>query len=205
MSKTLKIAKEKIDKLFFTSDLHFYHKDIIYYDQRPFKDLDDMHFNLIKNWNSVVPENGMVVIAGDFALTQNKDILKDLLNSLNGKKFLVFGNHDYQNKFHRDSIKSLFDYNCDILSLKIPDEETKCKNEKYQEVIICHYPFASWAGSNSGSWNLFGHVHSKPDAVDLNHSPNALDVGVVANNYTPISYSEVKRKIFQQNLVKSNS
>ena len=48
------------DKVFFTSDTHFCHANVIEYSQRPFNDIDEMNEALIRNWNAVVPNDGIV-------------------------------------------------------------------------------------------------------------------------------------------------
>ena len=41
-------------RVFFTSDTHFNHTNIIRYCDRPFKSTDEMNEKLIGNWNSAV-------------------------------------------------------------------------------------------------------------------------------------------------------
>ena len=55
-----------------------------------------MDQTLIKNWNAVVPEDGIVVHCGDFMLPHNEDIKEynKYLNRLNGRVLLLNGNHD---------------------------------------------------------------------------------------------------------------
>lgn len=68
-------------------------------------------------------------------------------------------------------------------------------------IYLNHYPFLCYGGSYRGVWQLFGHVHSGPNAEGLDISrlkilvPTQYDVGVDNNNYAPISYKEVKNKI----------
>ena len=49
-------------KIFLIGDMHFMHRNIIKYCNRPFKDVEDMTEKLIKNWNSVVGKNDIVYV-----------------------------------------------------------------------------------------------------------------------------------------------
>lgn len=55
------------NEVFFTSDCHFGHKNIINYCSRPFDDVWKMNEKLIENWNKVVPVTATVFILGTFA------------------------------------------------------------------------------------------------------------------------------------------
>ena len=41
-------------KVFFIADLHFGHRDVIAFDGRPFKDVDEMEAEMIRRWNARV-------------------------------------------------------------------------------------------------------------------------------------------------------
>ena len=66
----------KESKIFLIGDLHFGHRNIIKYCNRPFKDVEDMTEKLIKNWNSVVGKNDIVYVDGDFALCGKQKIIE---------------------------------------------------------------------------------------------------------------------------------
>lgn len=79
--------------IFFTSDTHFGHKNIIKYADRPFKDVTHMNEMLVHYWNEVVHPEDTVYHLGDVALGPIRESL-GYIHRLNGKKILVTGNHD---------------------------------------------------------------------------------------------------------------
>ena len=80
-----------------TSDPHFFHANIIKYENRPFKNIDQMNKSIILRWNRIVRPNDLIFILGDFALASKKLITK-IVRKLNGYKILVLGNHDKSRK-----------------------------------------------------------------------------------------------------------
>lgn len=79
--------------IYFISDTHFYHSNIIKYSNRPFKDVNEMNETIINSWNSVVKNDDTVYHLGDFCLSSDDEI-KSIFNMLNGNKILIRGNHD---------------------------------------------------------------------------------------------------------------
>ena len=79
---------------YITSDQHFFHKNIIDYENRPYSSVEEMNEDLITKWNSVVTDEDTVFCLGDFALS-NKDNIIEIGNRLNGHKVLIKGNHDH--------------------------------------------------------------------------------------------------------------
>jgi calcineurin-like phosphoesterase family protein len=185
------------DKLFFTSDTHFFHANIIKYCERPFKNTHEMNEAIVKNWNSVVPKDGVVFRLGDVSLTAVPKALNDLLHKLNGTKYLIIGNHEKDalgKEYIRDHWKDIFD----VCEIYVDDEEITYKE---QHIVMCHYPMIVWNASHRGSWQLFGHVHGGlSNKGVIQHKPAQIDVGVDCHNYTPISYQQVKEIITKQHL-----
>lgn len=79
--------------IYFVSYTHFNHKNIIDYCNRPFNSVDEMNNVLIQNWNATVSNNDIIYHLGDFALGR-KDTIMEITSNLNGKKYLIRGNHD---------------------------------------------------------------------------------------------------------------
>ena len=85
--KTMSIPHERV---FFTSDFHFDHRNIIAYCQRPFASVEEMNESLIERFNETVGTSDTVYILGD--LVMGRDL--SCVERLNGRKFLLMGNHD---------------------------------------------------------------------------------------------------------------
>lgn len=91
----LKIKIEDVGSgVFFTSDLHFRHGNIIKYCNRPFETVQEQTEKLIENWNKTVPDTATVFILGDFAFA-TKNQQRTILQRLTGKKYLILGNHKF--------------------------------------------------------------------------------------------------------------
>lgn len=178
------------DKLFFTSDTHFFHSKIIEYANRPFTSVQEMNETLIQNWNEVVPEDGIVFHLGDFCFGTSEQWLQ-ILSKLKGNIHLVMGNHDM--RMAGENIMRRF--------ASVSQQRTIIVAG--QSVILNHNPFLCYGGAYRGVWQLFGHVHSGPrnsgtgkdDARLVHLFPTQYDVGVDNNEYRPVSYEQLKKMI----------
>ena len=83
--------------IWFTSDTHFNHANVIGYCKRPYANTTEMDKALIENWNSCVKKNEHIYVLGDFAMCSN-EYRKAILSQLKGYKILVKGNHDKDTK-----------------------------------------------------------------------------------------------------------
>ena len=172
---------EDPDKLFMTSDSHLGHYHICKYCHRPFQSRSDMDQTLIKNWNAVVPEDGIVVHCGDFMLPHNEDIKEynKYLNQLHGRVLLLRGNHD----------RASLDWVSDKL-IAVRDQAMIVVDGV--KIFAQHYPCAAF----NGDYHVYGHIHTLADGtcygidgdVTKMMRKNTYDVGVDQNGYTPISY-----------------
>ena len=180
------------DRVFFTSDTHFYHSNIINFCGRPFMNVEVMNEALIANWNSVVGPDDIVFHLGDFCLGGSAE-WTNILNRLNGKIYLIVGNHDIKNL--RQGYYSRFEH----IAMQMHIEVGK------QKIYLNHCPFLCYGGAYRDTWQLFGHVHTTSkqntgiDAPRLHMLfPTQYDVGVDNNNFTPVSFEQVRRIIEKQ-------
>ncbi|WP_299896721.1 metallophosphoesterase [uncultured Aquimarina sp.] len=168
-------------KIFFTSDHHFGHSNIIKHSNRPFQDASEMNEVLIQKWNEKVSKNDQVYHLGDVGLTNPKKLQK-ILDRLNGRIYLIKGNHEKSALACKDRFEWIKDYH----ELKIQDNDFQ-KNK--QMIVLFHYALRVWNSSHWGSYHLYGHSHGnlKDDSSSL-----SIDVGVDCHNFYPVSYDEIK-------------
>ena len=164
--------------IFFTSDTHFSHHNIIEYDQRPFKDVKEMNEKIISNWNAKVPEKSIVYHLGDFGFGKVEE-LKKIRDQLNGSLCLIRGNHDESiNKMHEVG----FDGIANELTLH------------YKGIIfvLTHDKDLTYADVK-GTLNVHGHTHSPHK-----FHKNFINVCTSAWGYTPIGFDELLFEYKQQ-------
>ena len=176
------------------SDLHINHRQILKYcpgrvhpsyqgdiNEATENEIDTlieaMNEKIISNWNSLIEPGDDVYILGDCAMGQIK-YAPPLIRRLNGKKFLVAGNHDV-------SLKKLIRDNpeLDDLFVWVKDyhEMTHTIDGVKHKLCMMHYPLKFWNGSGHGSIMAHGHCHGSPTGVD----GRILDVGIDTNNLYP--------------------
>ena len=188
--------------VYFSSDLHFNHRNILKYcpHRRGGKDMpadtdtaaianmvSAMNELIISNWNDIVSPYDEVYILGDAAMGLI-DKAPALIKRLNGAKHLIAGNHDVKLvkmcKNREPGFENLF------ASIdKMYNKTFSHKGVKYP-VVMCHFPLLHWEGQNHGTIQLHGHLHSSPDKKFLNEW-RQMDVGLDGNHLFPYSIEEI--------------
>ena len=164
--------------IWFISDLHLGHVNVLSHCNRPFSSIDEMNRSLTNNWNDKVKEKDHIYVLGDLALTSRADkVLHDYLSNLNGIIHLIKGNHDAWYK-KRPGEGSRLIYHDSYYELK----------DNNQLYVLCHYPFQTWNKSHHGSIHLHGHCHGTLGKIT---GTRRMDVGVDCHDYAPISIEEV--------------
>jgi len=157
-----------MSEIWFTSDTHFMHKNILKFcpNTRVGKDAREMTERLIYNWNNQVADGDDVYLLGDVFFCGYEQAL-DIMQRLNGNIHLVWGNHDQvimKNKKLKDCFASTSHYR----KLRL-DGKT---------VILHHYPYLEWEHCHHGAYALFGHVHGGLDRSPHVCKYRTMDVGI---------------------------
>lgn len=150
---------------YYISDLHFFHVNLnTKMDKRGFESIEAMNEYMISQWNKRVRKNDEVVILGDLSLEKGEKT-NEVLRRLNGRKYLVVGNHD---RYLKDKAfdKSLFKAIDPYMEL----------NDNKRKIVLSHYPIFCYDGQyrvdengNPKTYMLYGHVHNTYDEILVNH------------------------------------
>ena len=139
-----------LDKFWVTSDNHFGHKFMA--SHRGFRSADEHDEFMIRQWNSQVQPDDTVLAFGDWSFL-NVENTQRIMDRLNGEKFVIPGNHDDSNrlaKWFPDAVLP------ELTNVRLTDTES----DDRISFVASHYPLASWDGSDKGSLQLHGHLHS---------------------------------------------
>ena len=175
-----------MSKIFFTSDLHFGHKNIIRFDNRPFTSVEQMDRVLIENWNNKVSDDDTTYVLGDISW-YNDGKTEEIFSQLRGSKILIKGNHDHVTSATRRIFKEIYDY-----------KEISINGNK---IVLCHYPIVFFNSHHYGAYMFYGHVHNshewqmtdsyRYELEQLDVRCNAYNVGIMVQNYEPVTFEEI--------------
>lgn len=175
-----KVVKEMI---WFTSDMHLGHEKALDFTIRPWQQVDEMNEGIIANVNAKVKKKDELYILGDYsfripaleAAVLRKKIICE-------KVHLVPGNHDKD--WNHKPVQGTF----------IVEPPIKVLKENGRKFVLSHFPMMDWQSMSHESIHLHGHIHSQGSLYnEMNRMQGVYryDVGVDANNYTPVSMEEI--------------
>ena len=183
--------------IFFSSDPHYDHTNIIKYCGRTFSNVEAMNENLIEAWNRVVGYRDSVYFLGDLMLGEN---YSKFLRRLNGQIFIL------NNEYHHDKtwIKEAKKHEEESFSHLHIEGKSPTTGMIYpletisvekQIIVLCHFPLEEWDRKHHGAWHLHGHQHNRGDSF---RKEKKLDVGVdnakvLLGEYRPFSFDEVRK------------
>lgn len=142
-----------MNDIWFTSDTHFYHTNIIRFCNRPYKDATEMNEKLLYNWNQKVKPGDIVYHLGDVLMggQEARDKFPAFWARLNGKKRLIVGNHD-EIKFL--SSGAFFEK---VMLWRIWDD----RNILFTHVPVHESALYERTGRTGEPLNVHGHTHDK--------------------------------------------
>lgn len=185
-----------MNKIYFTSDLHIGHENVIRFDNRPFETVDEMDAELIRRWNTKVDRGDLVYVLGDMIWKTKNGTAEELIHNLNGQIILIRGNHDrfLSNAKAKNGLAAVKDY--DEINVTLEDGTVR-------RCILSHYFIPLYNGHRNGAIHLHGHSHFTDEAdleIDLAEQLNAqgmqneiYNVGCMYWNYEPVTLDEIIR------------
>ena len=178
--------------IYYISDTHFGHANVIRMCDRPYADIKEMNEDFIARWNGRVTNGDTVYIVGDlfFGKITSAEIV-DILTRLKGKKHLILGNHDdsWMRKLKNEHIELIKHLNGNYGFLESINDMLTV-NTPFGKAILCHYPLMSFRAK----WQIHGHIHGN---TDMNYWPlletmdHSLNASVEINEYRPVTFEEL--------------
>ena len=170
--------------IFYISDPHLGHENIIKHCNRPFSCADEMDEAIIENWNTRVTNGDTVRIMGDL-MFRNRKHPEEYLSRLKGKKHLIVGNHD-KAWMKKVDLSRWFE-SVEMMTFFIDGD---------RKITMCHYPMMSWPFSNHGGWMIYGHIHENTN-MDywplIARNDHMLNAGVDINGFAPVTFEEMQQ------------
>lgn len=190
----LEKRNEEKERIFFTSDTHFGSTRALELSKRPFLSVSDMGWKMVENWNKVVRPKDTVYHLGDFGD-------RSWIKYLNGQVRFLPGNYEKNeisahwtpSEFAQALLGMGFSHVYDpgkMPSLTVDDYRVHLVHEPGDLKTLTDYELQSPVFDHLGKdsrYALFGHIHGRQRIKKF-----GIDVGVDANNFTPMSEDDVK-------------
>jgi calcineurin-like phosphoesterase family protein len=177
---------------FYTSDWHLFHKKIIEYSNRPFRnddgtpDVASMNRAIIDNINAVVGPDDELYLLGDVAFADANKTRNLMEQIVCWNIFLIPGNHDSD----------------EIINLKRSDGSPMWKAvsplmdivDDGRRLVLCHYKFEVYNKAHydepKTAYQFYGHSHGSLPGND-----QQIDVGVDCWDFKPVTLKEAQRRM----------
>ena len=172
---------------FFTADWHLYHQNIIEYTNRPWKDTNQMHQQLIYNNNQLVSPEDELWFLGDVCLMSPEFVgkVRKVVEKFNGVKHIVLGNHDEWKAQHY--IAAGFNTAHTAMWLEHDGKKFYMMHDPATYTVIQNEP---------NSFLLCGHIHNL--FKHLLPDKRVINVGVDVWEYSPVSIDQIVKLIADQ-------
>ena len=166
--------------LYFSSDLHLYHHNVLKYANRLFKDVREMHKEFVKNHNAIVNEDDEFWFLGDLCIASPEFVgkMRKIVDSMNGVKHIVLGNHDdwkarsYLNAGFTTAHTAAWLYHEGLKFYMMHDPAEYAVVEKEENAVL-----------------LCGHIHQL--FKHLLPGKRVINVGLDVWDYKPVSIEQI--------------
>lgn len=171
--------------IYFISDTHFNHGNIIKYCKRPFNNVNEMNNIIILNWNNIVKNDDIIYHLGDFSLGRKEDTI-GIAQKLNGIKYIIRGNHDNW------SVNTYEEMGFIVL------KNAPIKLDKYR-LLLSHVPVPD-KQIPKDYINIHGHIHDKKlyECIEkydpkLFSIDRHINISCDVTNFKPIKIEELEK------------
>lgn len=186
--------------IFFSSDHHFYHSNVIKYCNRPFSSVEEMNESLVAEWNKRVRPNDTVYYLGDFSLSARA--AEVFVKRLMGSIILIPGNHDRCHRVHKKGRKTAEEY-CAWGFKEVHEQLEIPLSLRGSSIVtrLCHLPYRpevlpkdynlrylDFRPTNDGKLLIHGHVHNHWKKMQ-----NQINVGVDVWDFKPVALEEIEQ------------
>jgi calcineurin-like phosphoesterase family protein len=179
-----------MSKRLFTADTHLGHTLMARI--RGFASVDEHDNAIIANWNREVGTSDQVIVAGD-AVMGIRRLTLPLFRQMNGRKFLIAGNHDDCWPGHSNALSRMRPY-LEVFEAVQPFMRLTVEG---QTVLVSHFPYhadrndqpryTQYRLRDEGNWLLHGHTHSTTRRT----SAREIHIGMDAWGLTPVSEARI--------------
>lgn len=170
-----------MNNVWFTSDFHLGHFNIIRYCNRPFGNAREMDDVIVERVNACVRSNDILYFLGDFCMGKEEQVIAYRQRLACRTIHFIEGNHDKTTRKQQQLFASW-----GLLS------EVHLAQ---QRIVLCHYAMRVWPHHAQGAWHLYGHSHG-----NLPDEPLALslDIGVDTHDFRPWHFEEIQMVMAQK-------
>jgi len=159
--------------LWFMSDLHYNHANVIRFNERPFENVYRMNKHIEETLKTTPKKGDIIFDLGDLfwkgvSETEMKRIISEIPKQ---RIYKIMGNHDNYNVYKKSYVGTLFSLISDILEINVDYQG------KIYKLVLSHYPLLSWRDKSRGSWMIAGHTHGALDSYNKESGDLRVDIG----------------------------
>ena len=164
--------------IYFMSDLHYNHSNVLKMDNRGFSDIGAMNDYIEDALQKTLKPEDILFDLGDLFWNCTVDTCEKVLNKIKCKRiYKIMGNHDKFGLYYNQApLKKYFKVISDLLDFNIQGQDGK----KYF-ITASHYPILDFNGMYHGGLHLFGHTHGHIDSWVDKSSRLMVDLGFAGN------------------------